>query len=187
MMRAVPKAIAAAARAAVRDEAHRVGVRQPDMLVIRSLRPGRFLMPLPRPLCSLPALCLAALLACDHDERAGFAPRLALAGTYALESVSGRGPVSGTLVLFATGQAERRVRYRLPDGGLSPEYVARGSFELQAGGVLDLALREDDGRSPYVWRPRATLTGDVVELRHPDPADGPDIVDSYRHTSLAAH
>ena len=37
-----------------------------------------------------------------------------------------------------------------------------------------------DGRSAYVWRPMARLAGNAVEIRHPDPADGPDIVERYQ-------
>jgi hypothetical protein len=76
------------------------------------------------------------------------------------------------------GAAERRVRYARPTGGLSAEYVARGTFRLTGGDAVTFQLRE--GESPYVWRPRATLSGEVLQLRHPDPADGPDIVESYR-------
>ena len=72
------------------------------------------------------------------------------------------------------------MRYALADGRLSAEYVARGTFRVAGDGTVDLRLREDDGRSAYVWRPRASLTGAVLRLRHPAPADGPDIVESYR-------
>ena len=101
-----------------------------------------------------------------------------IAGSYALASVSGRGPVSGSLVLSPTGQAERRVRFT--QGNSSTEYVARGTYQVRPGGIIELALREDDGRSPYVWRPTAAFVDGRVELRYPDPADGPDIVERYQ-------
>ena len=122
------------------------------------------------------SLSLTALLACSRGDVA-LGPVLTQ-GTYVLESVSGRGPASGTMLLSLYGTAERRVRYAGSTGGLSAEYVARGTFRLTGGGAVALQLRE--GESPHVWRPRATLSGDVLRLRHPDPADGPDIVESYR-------
>ena len=124
------------------------------------------------------SLSLTALLAWGHGESVGLGPAIAH-GTYTLESVSGRGPASGTMVLSLSGAAERRVRYAR-SSGLTAEYVARGSFRLTGGGAVTFQLREDDGKSPHVWRPRATLSGEVLQLRHPDPADGPDIVESYR-------
>lgn len=101
-----------------------------------------------------------------------------MAGSWALVSVSGRGPASGSLILSVTGQAERRVRYAQTSGGA--EYVARGTYRVRAGGVIELQLREDDGRSEYVWQPMAVLTEGAVEFRYPDPADGPDIVERYQ-------
>lgn len=112
-----------------------------------------------------------------HGEATGPGNSL-VAGNYALASVSGRGPVSGSLVLSPTGQAERRVRFTQVNG--SAELVARGTYQALPGGIIELALREDDGRSAYVWRPTAALVGNAVELRYPDPADGPDIVERYQ-------
>jgi len=125
------------------------------------------------PLALVTVLMLAT--AC-HGESTGPGNAL-VAGTYALASVSGRGPASGSLTLTTTGQAERRVRFTQVAG--SPEYVARGTYTVRPGGVIELQLREDDGRSQYVWRPAAVLVGGAVELRYPDPADGPDIVERY--------
>jgi hypothetical protein len=124
-------------------------------------------------------LCFAAVVACDRGGTTALGPRTAQ-GLYGLESTSGRGAASGTVVLSADGTAERRARYSQTGGGVSAEYVARGTFQVGAGGTVDLQLREDDGRSSYVWRPRAVLIGAVLELRYPDPGDGPDIVESYR-------
>lgn len=122
------------------------------------------------------ALVFVTASACHSDSTGpGYA---FAAGTYVLTSVNGRGPDSGSLTLSAAGQAERRVRYA-QGSGTSPEYVARGSYQVGTDGIIDLRLREDDGRSEYEWRPMARLTGRAVELRHPDPADGPDIVERY--------
>jgi hypothetical protein len=136
-------------------------------------------MPLTRHLTPVVSLSVVALLACGCSDGARLSPGLAR-GTYALESVSGRGPSAGTIVLSASGAAERRVRYPQPGGALSAEYIARGTFRLIAGSTIELQLREDDGRSPNLWRQRVTLTDEVLQLRYPDPADGPDIVESYR-------
>jgi len=121
---------------------------------------------------------VAMLAACGGEDAA--APDVAtVAGSYVLESVNGRGPASGTLVLTPIGVAERRVRYEHA-GILSAELVARGSYRVGRDGRVELELREDAGRSSYTWRPRAELRDGVLRLQHPDPADGPDIVESYR-------
>ena len=124
------------------------------------------------------AIVLLMSTACDADGTGPGPGNEFAASTYTLASVSGRGPVSGILMLTRTGQAERRVRFA-QTGGTAPEYVARGSYRMRADGTIDLQLREDDGRSEYVWRPVARLIGLAVELRYPDPADGPDIVERY--------
>ena len=103
-----------------------------------------------------------------------------VAGTYFLESVSGRGPFAGTFVLSGSAYAERRVQYSAPAGALSSEYVALGTFTLRSADTLEFALREDAGRSVNVWRFRGTRTGDRFTVHFPDPADGPDIVETYR-------
>lgn len=112
-----------------------------------------------------------------HGEATGPGNSL-VAGSYALASVSGRGPVSGSLFLSPTGQAERRVRFT--QANTSTDYVARGTYQVRPGGIIELALREDDGRSAYVWRPTAALVAGSVELRYPDPGDGADIVERYQ-------
>ena len=106
-------------------------------------------------------------------------PAESVAGTYMMTTVTGRGPATGSVTLSAAGEAERRVRYRHSGGELSSEYVARGTFQVRADGTVDLRLRENDGQSPYVWRPLARLNENTLSLRHPDPADGPDIVETY--------
>ncbi|HKW09116.1 MAG TPA: hypothetical protein VJO33_01985 [Gemmatimonadaceae bacterium] len=124
------------------------------------------------------ALVLIVLAACGRSDSV-LSPHFAQ-GTYTLESVHGRGAASGIMVLSPTGDVARRVRYAQAGGTQSQEYVDVGTFRLTAGGVVELQLREDGGRSSNVWQPRATLTGSVLALQYPDPADGPDIVESYR-------
>ena len=125
---------------------------------------------------ALGAAC-AALIGCSGATAPG--GELA-SGTYVLESVSGRGPAAGTLMLTRGGYAERRVRYTEPNGSLSKEYIATGRFALRDDGTLDLQLREMGAKSDYIWKPETRLIEGRVELRHPDPADGPDVVEAYR-------
>lgn len=103
-----------------------------------------------------------------------------VAGTYILESASARGPVAGRFVLTGTASAERRVQYSTLAGALSSEQVALGTFTLRSTDTLEFALREDNGRSVNVWRFRGARTGDRFTVHFPDPADGPDIVETYR-------
>ena len=103
-----------------------------------------------------------------------------VAGTYALESATTRGPATGRFVLTSNAQAERRVRYRQGDGTLLKEQVAVGTFSVGSKDALELSLREDGGASPYVWKVAATLTGGVLRIEYPNPADGPNIVELYR-------
>jgi hypothetical protein len=124
------------------------------------------------------AVLPVVLLACERGVDAG-PPASEVAGIYAMTTVTGRGPEVGTLTLFPTGDATRRVRYRESNGVLSADHVARGTFLVRADGTVDLRLREDDGRAPHEWRPLARLNDGVFVLRHPDPADGPDIVETY--------
>ena len=130
-----------------------------------------------RPFAAL-AIAVLTVSACESDlpgpHPAGFA------GTYMMTAVSGRGPAEGSVSFSATGEAERRVRYRQSTGILSSEYVARGTFQARVDGTIDLRLRENDGQSPHVWRPITRLDGGKLSLRHPDPADGPDIVETYQ-------
>jgi hypothetical protein len=99
-------------------------------------------------------------------------------GSYTLDSVSGDGPATGSLVLIPGGYADRRVRYRQGDGSLSPEYVTIGTFHVTDAQGLDIALREN-GNSVYVFKPTATLAGGILSLGYPGPADG-WIVEMYK-------
>jgi hypothetical protein len=101
-------------------------------------------------------------------------------GTYVLESASGRGPASGMLILTRQGYAERRVRFREPNGGLSKEYLARGSVTVNPDNTIALELREMDLMTDLPWTPNARLTESGIEITHPDAGDGPPIVEQYR-------
>ena len=118
----------------------------------------------------------AALLACSTAT----APdRPAIDGTYVLTSVSGRGPATGTLRLTSQGYAERRVRFTDPDGSLSREYLARGTVVVRADSSLAIELKDMDIMASEPWHPTSRLIdGWTVEIRHPDPDYGPDIVET---------
>ena len=122
-----------------------------------------------------PAIVLAA---CTETT----APRQVL-GTYVLRTVEGhdqrtRGPVdamalglSGYVKLQSGGSAERVLQVNR-----APARKDVGTFRVW-GTTLDLRLHE--GVGDYVWRPSATLVSGVLTIRHPAPADGPDIVETY--------
>ena len=107
-------------------------------------------------------------------------PGVAIDGTYVLESASGRGPISGTLILTRQGYAERRVRFRQPNGALSKEYLARGSVTVNPDNTIAMELREMDITSDLPWSPDARLIEGGIEISHPDGGDGPAIVETYR-------
>jgi hypothetical protein len=132
-------------------------------------------MKLPR--LSPAIVLLSVLLSCQSVDE----PRQSLAlGSYLLESVSGRGPSLGTIVLLPGGQVGRSVRYARPDGTLSAEYVAVGTFRVNGDATIEFSLRENGGASNYVWKVPATFKDGVLSLSYPDPADG-WIVENYRH------
>jgi hypothetical protein len=121
------------------------------------------------------ALILGVLLLGASGCSDGTGP-LPGAGVYVLRSYGARATevaVSGHVALRPDGSAERVLRYEA-----QPEYVVRGSYRLD-GTRVDLRLREDGGRSPYEWRPHATLENGRLTLRSPSPVDGPDIVEIY--------
>lgn len=121
------------------------------------------------------------LLGCHDSLRVTAAD---VAGIYDLRSVTGtigmlETPVGGRITLTVTRAAERRLTYQIDTQGTLRELVARGTYQLTDSGV-ELALREDDGRSDYVWRVRAELLSDGgLRLTYPRPADG-IIVELYR-------
>jgi len=98
----------------------------------------------------------------------------AAAGTYDLQTVIGRGPATGQFVLTADGGAERRVRYVVSS---QVENVATGTFAIDADGIA-FSLTESPGN--YTWPVRGEWRGTSFTIRYPDPADGPDIVETYR-------
>ena len=96
------------------------------------------------------------------------------AGTYVLESVSGRGPAEGTFILGADGWAQRLVRYP----GNSSLSVMVGSWRIESG-EISFGLQENPINA-YMWPVRGEWRGTGFTIRYPDPADGPDIIETYR-------
>lgn len=97
-----------------------------------------------------------------------------LAGTYALETTAGRyAPTAGSFVLTSDGRAERHVRYS------TSEHVAAGTFTLGQNGDIIFALNESCGTATCVWTVRAVRIGNTFTLEYPDPADGPNIQETY--------
>jgi len=107
-------------------------------------------------------------------------PGAAMNGVYALASATGNGPVSGTLVLTSKGYAERRVRFREPDGSTSDEYLARGSAVLLPDSTIELELREMSILKSEPWTPEAKLIAGGVQVSYLDAVDGSPIVETYR-------
>lgn len=105
-------------------------------------------------------------------------------GSYVLTSTTGafgrsETPVSGSLTLSMNGSAERRVSYQLDTAGPPTELVAAGSYRL-SDSTVHLSLRENNGRSSYVWEVVATVeSGGALRLSYPRPADG-TIVETYQ-------
>jgi hypothetical protein len=126
------------------------------------------------------SVVLACVLASASCRNALDSDQSSVVGSYVLDSVSGRGPTVGSMLLLPSGQVERKVRYRQPDGSLSNEYVALGTFHLTEASSLEIGLREDGGTSSYVWKPLAALRDGMLSLEYPDPADGPNIVERYK-------
>ena len=128
----------------------------------------------------LAAITLTAVLAgCTEPLRPSY-----VTGTYGLETVNEapvplagiNAPFAGTITLTATGVAERRISYTVDSQGTLREFVATGTYQLM-GSDLRLVLQEG---STSPWTPSASLVGTTITLTHPDPADGPDIVERYR-------
>ncbi|HEV7993985.1 MAG TPA: hypothetical protein VGP25_19310 [Gemmatimonadaceae bacterium] len=121
---------------------------------------------------AIAGLALAVAAACDSATDPLAASNAA--GTYVLESVTGRGPTSGTFVLRPDGTAERRARY----AGAPNEELFLGSFEIDAPNIV-FNLHPQPPAS-YVWTLHGELTGNRFSIHYPDPADGPDIVETFR-------
>ena len=123
---------------------------------------------------SRPALVLAVAFAAACSDSTAPTPVQA-AGVYSLESVSGRGPVAGSFTLTADGRAERRVRYATDP----TEIVFIGSFTIDA---TTIAFNLVPGNMPaaFVWPVAGQWLGSQFTIKYPDPADGPDIIETYR-------
>lgn len=119
------------------------------------------------------AAVLALGIACDGNNPAQPTPDAAV-GIYVLESVSGRGPAEGTFVLGADGWAKRSVRY----AGNSSLSVMAGSWRIE-GGEIAFGLQASPINA-YMWPVRGEWRGTGFTIRYPDPADGPDIIETYR-------
>jgi hypothetical protein len=122
------------------------------------------------------AVIVGALAGCTSVT----APADSVSGTYVLASASGPGPVSGILILTRQGYAERRVRFREPNGALSKEYLARGTITVNADNTVELELREMGVMASDPWRPQTRLDGATIEIRHSDAGEGATIVEVYR-------
>jgi hypothetical protein len=129
------------------------------------------------PLRSGRALVLAVALAAACSDSTTSATPVQAAGVYTLESVSGRGPASGTFTLTADGRAARQVRYASVGGLLDQTLV--GSFTID-GTTIAFNLVPADSPAAYVWPVSGQWLGSQFTIRYPDPADGPDIVERYR-------
>jgi len=116
----------------------------------------------------------SVVVSCRNDVQ----PDQSIRGNYVLDSVTGRGPATGSLS-FVAGKVIRRVRYTQPDGSLSGEYVAIGTFSNSGTNTIEFNLRENGGSSPYVWTVSGMMDQGLLSLRYPDPADG-WIIERYR-------
>ena len=119
-------------------------------------------------------LLAAALAACSNDPTVG--PEQA-AGAYVLESVSGRGPSSGTFTLTANGLAERQAHFTSLGSPFDQHLV--GSFRID-GDSIAFMLRPSDKPADFVWPVTGQWLGSQFTIQYPDPADGPNIIERYR-------
>ena len=102
----------------------------------------------------------------------------AAAGLYLLASVNGdavptsdpSAPVSGSVYLWPTGQAERHVRYRAYDG-TTQDVESVGSFHFE-GDAIVLELRPKGEYAPTSWSVHGSLDDATLTLGYPGPADG---------------
>ena len=138
-------------------------------------------MPVRLPLRTLP-IVVALLVSLGPTTACGDAATTPLtpddvAGIYTLAAVSGRGPATGTFVLSAEGAATRSVRY--PASGSAVESVMTGAYTLDGVGGILFTLSES-AISSYMWPVRGEWRGSSFSISYPDPADGPDIVETYR-------
>ena len=100
-----------------------------------------------------------------------------VAGVYTLAAVSGRGPATGTFVLTAEGAATRSVKYSA--SGSTVESVMTGAYTLDGDRGIFFTFSES-AVSSYMWPVRGEWSGSSFAISYPDPADGPNIVETYR-------
>lgn len=132
------------------------------------------------------ALALFSLVACD-DVAAPAATSEDVSGRYLMMGAEGHplpldapdASQGGEITLTLDGIAVRRVFFSVHPDPRVEEYGI-GTYRTD-GNVLDLRLR-DVYQDEHVWTPGATLEAGVITLRYPNPADGPDIVETYVHT-----
>jgi hypothetical protein len=123
------------------------------------------------------ALLLAVALTTACSDSTTSVTPVQAAGVYVLASVSGRGPASGTFTLTADGRAERQVHYASLGSPLDQRLI--GSFTI-AGSSIAFNLVPGDAPASYVWPVRGEWLGSQFTITYPDPADGPDIIETYR-------
>lgn|SRR6478609_5280649 len=121
------------------------------------------------------ALVLAvALGACGDDP---FVAPDQAAGVYALESVSGRGPASGTITLTSDGRADRQVHYTSLGSPFDQHLV--GSFRIEKD-FIAFNLTPSDQEAGVFWPVTGQWLGSEFTIEYADPADGPNIIERYR-------
>ena len=118
-------------------------------------------------------LC-AALAACNPDPTVKPAQA---AGTYVLESVSGRGPATGTITLKSNGGVDRQAHFTSQGSPFDQRLI--GTFRID-GDSIAFMLRPSESPADFVWPVTGQWLGTEFTLQYPDPADGPNIVERYR-------
>jgi len=121
------------------------------------------------------ALVLAVALAACSDKPT-VAPEQA-AGVYVLESVTGRGPATGTFTLSADGRADRQAHFTSQGSPFDQHLI--GSFRIE-GDSIAFSLIPSDKPADFVWPVTGAWLGSEFTIQYADPADGPAIVERYR-------
>ena len=121
------------------------------------------------------ALILAvAFAACSNDPTV---PPAQAAGTYVLQSVTGRGPSSGTFILTADGHAERQAHFTSQGSPFDQHLI--GSFRIEKE-FIAFNLTPSDQPGDVFWPVTGQWLGSEFTITYADPADGPAIVERYR-------